>query len=94
MEAILYQSGPACRIYLLADRSNCPSDSFLTAATHLQRDEFAKLTKLLDSSALSNRSTHEGRIQRSHSKWRFSAIEKGENSEYFDIPIGDREIRA
>ncbi len=48
MEAILYQSGAACRIYLLADGSNCPSESFLTTAANLQPDEFAKLTKLLD----------------------------------------------
>lgn len=32
MEAILYQSGIACRIYLLADGSNCPSETFLTTA--------------------------------------------------------------
>lgn len=48
MEAILYLSGPACRIYFLAEGSNCPSESFLTTAAHLQPDEFAKLTKLLD----------------------------------------------
>jgi hypothetical protein len=50
VEAILYQSGSACRIYLLADGSNCPSESFLTTAATLQPDEFAKLTKLLDHS--------------------------------------------
>ena len=48
MEALLYQSGPACRIYLLADSSNCPSESFLTTAANRHPDEFAKLTKLLD----------------------------------------------
>jgi len=50
MEAILYQSGPACRIYLLADDRNCPSEDFLTNAANLQPDEFAKLTKLIDHS--------------------------------------------
>ena len=50
MEAILYQSGSACRIYLLADDRNCPSEDFLTTAANLQPDEFAKLTKLLDHS--------------------------------------------
>jgi phage-related protein len=50
MEALLYQSGPACRIYLLADGPNCPAEDFLTTAANLQPDEFAKLTKLLDHS--------------------------------------------
>ncbi len=50
MEAILYQFGTACRIYLLADGSNCPSETFLATAANLQPDEFAKLTKLLDHS--------------------------------------------
>jgi hypothetical protein len=50
VEAILYQSGIACRIYLLADGSNCPSETFLSTAANLQPDEFAKLTKLLDHS--------------------------------------------
>lgn len=50
MEAILYQSGTACRIYLLADGTNCPSEAFLATAANLQPDEFAKLTKLLDHS--------------------------------------------
>ena len=50
MEAFLYQSGPACRIYLLADGSNCPAEDFLSQAARLHPDEFAKLTKLLDHS--------------------------------------------
>jgi len=50
VEAILYQSGPACRIYLLADGSNCPAEDFLNSVADLQPDEFAKLTKLLDHS--------------------------------------------
>ena len=48
MEAIRYQSGSSCRIYLLADGSNCPSETFLTTTATLQPDEFAKLTKLLE----------------------------------------------
>jgi phage-related protein len=48
MKAYLYQSGPACRIYLLADGSNCPAEAFLTNTANLHPDEFAKLTKLLD----------------------------------------------
>lgn len=50
MEAFLYQSGPACRIYLLADGANCPVEDFLTTTANLHPDEFAKLTKLLDHS--------------------------------------------
>ena len=35
MEAFVYHSGPACRIYLLADGSNCPAEEFLiTAASY------------------------------------------------------------
>jgi len=48
VEAILYQFGPACRIYILADGSNCPAEDFLDTSADLQPDEFAKLTKLLD----------------------------------------------
>jgi phage-related protein len=48
VEAFLYQSGPACRIYILADGSNCPAEDFLDTSADLQPDEFAKLTKLLD----------------------------------------------
>ncbi len=50
MEALLYQSCPVCRIYLLADGKNCPAEDFLTNAEKLQYDEFAKLTKILDHS--------------------------------------------
>jgi phage-related protein len=45
VEAIHYQSGPACRIYILADGSNCPAEDFLDTSADLQPDEF---TKLLD----------------------------------------------
>jgi hypothetical protein len=41
VEAFLYQSGPACRIYLLADGSNLPAEDFLSHAAHLHPDEFA-----------------------------------------------------
>jgi hypothetical protein len=44
MQAFLYQSGPACQIYLLADGSHCPAEVFLTTAADLHPDEFAKLT--------------------------------------------------
>jgi len=50
VKAILYQSGPACSIYLLADGTNCPAEDFLNTTADLQPDEFAKLTKLLDHS--------------------------------------------
>ena len=48
MEAILYQSGPACRIHLLADGTNRPAEDFLETSGELHPDEFAKLIKLLD----------------------------------------------
>lgn len=50
MQALLYQSGPACRIYLLADGSHCPAEDFLNTTADLHPGEFAKLTKLLDHS--------------------------------------------
>ena len=50
MEAFLYQSGPACRVYLLADGPSCPAEDFLSESAKFHPDEFAKLTKLLDHS--------------------------------------------
>ena len=50
MDALLFQSGPACRVYLLANGSNCPAEEFLTEAASLHPEEFAKLIKLLDHS--------------------------------------------
>ena len=48
MQALLYQSGSACRIYLLAEGSKCPAAAFLTEAANDHPDEFAKLVSLLD----------------------------------------------
>ncbi len=48
MQALLYQSGSACRIYLLAEGSKCPAAAFLTEAATDHPDEFAKLVSLLD----------------------------------------------
>ncbi len=48
MKALHYQSGSACRIYLLAEGNNCPAERFLIQAANDHPEEFAKLIKLLD----------------------------------------------
>ena len=40
MQALLYQSGSAFRIYLLAEGSKCPTAAFLTEAANDHPDEF------------------------------------------------------